>query len=190
MRSCRRSWCASLLVLLAASAVGQQAPFALSYVLQSDNNVVALSDGETIPFGFTTVNTVSQATLSLTKVGPGQSVINSFAVTSGSAFRLTAVPSLPVTVQTGAILQVIVLYQPSGIHTDNGQITIGLADGSHITLNLQGIGKGSSLIYQVADTSPPTTVPPGGTYNCPTQTLGRPAVSLSRLSTQEMQSVA
>jgi len=181
MRSGRLSWCASLLVLLAASAVGQQAPFALSYVLQSDNNIVALSDGGTISFGFTAVNTASLATLSLTKVGPGQGIISSIAVTSGSAFRLTAAPSLPVTIQPGGSLQLFVVYQPTGIRTDSAQISIGLDDGSRITLNLQGSGSGSNLIYQLADTSPTTTVLPGGTIHLPDANIGATGSTVIRV---------
>jgi Cep192 domain 4 len=173
MRSCRLSWCAPLLVLLAASAAGQQPQFALSYVLQSDTNAVALGDGGTISFGFTTVNTASQAALSLTNVGTAPGIISSISITTGSAFRLTAVPLLPATVQTGSNLQLLVLYQPTGIRTDSGQMTIGLAGGSQITLNLQGTGTGSNLVYQLAETDPPTTVAPGGSIQLPDADVGQ-----------------
>ena len=173
MRSCRLSWCAFLLIWGAVSAAGQQAQFALSYVLQSNTNVVALSDGGTISFGFTTVNTASQATLSLTNVGTGPGIISSIAVTSGSAFRLTAVPSLPATVQAGGNLQVLVIYQPTGIGTDSGKMTISLAQGSPITLNLQGSGSGSDLVYQLAETNPPTPVAPGGSIQLPDANVGQ-----------------
>jgi hypothetical protein len=172
MRSGRFSWCAFLVVLVAVSAAGQQAQFALSYVLQSNTNVVPVSDGGVISFGFTTVNTSSQAALSLTNLGTGSAIINSVAVTSGSAFRLTAVPSLPATLQTAGNIQVLVVYQPTGIQTDGGQITISFAAGSPITLNLQGSGTGSNLVYQLAATNPPTTVPPGGTIQLPDTSVG------------------
>ena len=174
MRRCRFSWWVFLLAFVGVYAEGQQAQFALSYVLQSNTNVVPLSDGGTIVFGFTTVNTASQATLSLTNVGTGPGLISNIAITSGSsAFRLTAVPLLPATLQAGGNLQVLVLYQPTGIHSDSGQMTISLASGSQITLNLQGSGTGSNLVYQLADTNPPTTIPPGGSIQLPDAIVGQ-----------------
>ena len=173
MSSRRFGWCAFLLILVAVSAAGQQARFALSYVLQSNSTAVPLSDNNgVISFGFTTVNTASQAALSLTNVGTGPGIISSITVNNGSHFRLTAVPLLPVTVQAGGNVQVLVIYQPTEIQFDTGQITITLATGSAITIDLQGVGTGSNLIYQLPASNPPPIVPPGGTIQLPDTNVG------------------
>ncbi|MBZ5634650.1 MAG: choice-of-anchor D domain-containing protein [Acidobacteriia bacterium] len=183
MRPYRLTRCASLLVLLAVCAAGQQAQFALSYVLQSDPNaVVSLTQGGTISFGPTAVNTITQATLSLTNVGAEPGTITSVSITSG-AFRLTALPSFPVILPAGGNLQVPVLYLPTGIRSDSGQLTISLQVGL-ITLSLQGSGSVPNLVYQLPGTDPPTTVPPGGTIKLPDKNVGQTgSVSVRILNT-------
>jgi hypothetical protein len=172
MKFWRFGWCALLLVLLAACAAAQQPQFALSYVLQSDpNTVVSVGQAGIISFGPTALNTITQATLSVTYVGAGQGTITGISI-SGSAFQLTALPSFPVAFSTGGNLQVPIQYQPKGLRSDSGQLTISLPVGS-ITLSLQGSGSTASLSYELLGTDPPTTIPPGGTVKLPDKTVGQ-----------------
>jgi hypothetical protein len=85
--------------------------FALSYVLQTNLNVVPLQPGGTIPFPPTLVGTTSQAALNITNTGSASGTVTGITI-SGSAFTLQGVPLLPATVAAGQTLQVLVLYQP------------------------------------------------------------------------------
>lgn len=154
--------------------------FVLSYVLQVDQNVVPLQPGGTIPFPGTLVGATSQAALNLTNSGSGSGIVNSITLTGG-AFKLQGLPLLPVSVPSGQSLQVLVLYHPTGVNTDTGQITITFATGSPVVINLQGNGATASLTYQVLDTTPPTTVPAGGTIKLADTEVGKTASTVIRI---------
>jgi hypothetical protein len=163
------------------SLQGSAPSFVLSYVLQTDQNVVPLQPGGTIPFPATLIGSTSQASLNLTNTGSGPGTVNSIALTGG-AFRLQGLPLLPVAVPSGQSLQVFVLYQPTGVNADTGEVTITFATGSPVTINLQGNGSSASLTYQVLSTDPPTTVPAGGTIARPDTDVGQTASALIRVS--------
>jgi hypothetical protein len=146
--------------------------FVASYVLQTDQNVVSLPPAGTITFPPTVLNTTAQATLSLTNTGSGSGVVTGITLT-GSAFRITGRPLFPVTVVAGQSLPVQILYQPTGVSTDTGQIQVTFDSGSPVTINLQGSGSSSSFTYQLLSTTPPTSVPSGGTVSFPDTNIGQ-----------------
>jgi hypothetical protein len=146
--------------------------FVLSYVLQTNLNVVPLQPGGTIPFPPTVVGTTAQAALSVTNTGSGPGSVTGITISPG-AFVLQDLPLLPATVNAGQTLQVLVLYQPTAVATDAGQVTITFASGAPVTVNLTGSGSSPSLTYQLLSTNPPTTVSPGGTITLPNASLGQ-----------------
>ena len=154
--------------------------FVLSYVLQSNPNVVTLQSGGTIPFPATLVGTTAQAALSITNTGSASGSVTGITISPG-AFILQEVPLLPATVIAGQTLQVLVLYQPTAVGTDTGQVTITFASGPTVTINLTGSGSSPSLTYQLLDTNPPTTVSLGGTITLPNATLGQTATITVRV---------
>jgi hypothetical protein len=152
----------------------------LSYVLQSDQNVVPLQPGQTIVFPPTPIKTTAQAALNLTNRGTGAGTIAGISIT-GSAFRLAGLPLFPFTLTAGQNLQVLVLYQPTGVNSDTGQITITFDTGSAVTLNLQGSGNSASFVYQILQTNPPTTVTSGDTISLPDTNVGDSSSAVIRV---------
>ena len=151
---------------------GSAPAFVLSYALQSNQNMVALQPGGTIPFPQTAVNSTSQATLSVMNTGSGPGAVNGVSIT-GAAFHLMGLPLFPYSVAAGQSLQVQVVYQPSGAGSDTGQVSVNLGSGSPITINLQGGGNAPRLTYQITQPSPATSIVPGGTISIPTVQVGQ-----------------
>jgi archaellum component FlaF (FlaF/FlaG flagellin family) len=154
------------------SLAGSTPAFVLSYALQTNQNAVPLQPGGNIAFPPTLAGSTAQATLSLTNTGSGPGTVNSITI-SGSAFLLQGKPLLPATVPTGQTITALVLYQPTGVTTDTGQITITFAASAPVTINLTGSGSAPSLTYQLLNSNPPTVVSPGGTITLPGANLGQ-----------------
>jgi hypothetical protein len=152
------------------SLTGTASSIVLSYVLQTDQNVVPLQPGQTIIFPPTPIKTTAQAALNLTNRGSGAGTITGISIT-GSAFRLTLLPLFPFTLPSGQNLQVLVLYQPTAVNSDTGQIMINFDSGSPVTLNLQGSGNSASFVYQIVQANP-ITVTPGGAISLPDTNVG------------------
>jgi Abnormal spindle-like microcephaly-assoc'd, ASPM-SPD-2-Hydin len=168
-----------LSIALALSASAQTVPsqstspsFVLSYVFPSNQNVVSLQPGGSIPFPATLVGATAQAALTLTNEGSGPGSVTAI-TSSGSAFVLQGTPMLPATVNAGLALTVEVLYQPTSVGTSTGQITITFASGAPVTINLTGSGTSPSFTYQLLGTNPLVTVSPGGTITLPSANLGQ-----------------
>jgi len=153
------------------SLVGTSPAFVLSYALQSDQNVVPLQPGGLIAFPPTLVGTTFQAALNLTNVGSGAGTVTAMSIT-GAAFRIQGIPLLPASIASNQNLQVQVLYTPSGVGSDTGQITITFSTGSPVTLILSGNGNSPTFTYQIL-TSPPTSLSPGGTISLPDTQVGQ-----------------
>jgi len=145
---------------------GTASSFALSYVLQVDQNVVPLQSGGLILFPPTVLGATSQAALNITNLGSGAGVVTGISIT-GANFRIQGVPLLPATVASGQNLQVLILYTPTTLGTDTGQITLTFASGSPVTINLSGSSTAANLIYQIISSDPPVTIIPGGTITLP-----------------------
>ncbi len=154
------------------SLQGTAPAFTLSYVLQTDQNVVPLLPGGTIPFTPTLVGATAQAALNITNTGSGTGTVTAIGIT-GTAFRLQGVPLLPASVGATVNLQVLVLYTPAAVSTDTAQITITFASGAPVTLNVTGSGSSPTLTYQLLNTTPPTAVSPGGVITLPNTNVGQ-----------------
>jgi hypothetical protein len=151
---------------------GTAPSFALSYVLQTDQNVVPIQSGGLIPFAPTLVGATAQAALNVTNTGSGPGTVTGISI-SGSAFKISGKPLLPSTVNSGQTLQVLVLYTPTAVGTDTGLITITFDSGSPVTVNLSGSGTASSFTYSILSTTPPTAISPGGTISLPNTQVGQ-----------------
>ncbi len=132
--------------------------FTLSYVLQTDLNVIPLQPGESIAFPPSLINATAQAGLNITNVGSGAGAITGISIT-GDAFRLSGIPLLPATLTAGQNMQVLVLYRPTSVAADAGQITITFSDGSVVTINLQGTGTASSFALSYVLSTDQNVVP-------------------------------
>lgn len=155
------------------SLQGTASSFVLSYAFATNQNIVPLQPGGTIPFAPTLSGTTAQATLNLTNAGSGPGSVTGISIT-GSAFQLEGIPLLPATIQSSATLTVLVLYTPSGIGSaDTGQINITYGTGSPATINLTGSGDSPVYSLQLLNTSPPIAVSAGGTISVPNTQVGQ-----------------
>jgi hypothetical protein len=159
---------------------GSAPSFVLSYVLTTDQNVVPLPPGGTISFPPTPVNTTAQAALNLTNNGSGPGVVTGLSIT-GTGFRITGRPLFPLTLAAGQTLQVQVLYQPTAVGSNTGQIQISFDSGSPVTVGIEGTGSSPGFVYQVL-TDPPTTVPAGGVVPIPDTNIGQTSSVVIRIT--------
>lgn len=162
------------------SLQGTAPTFVLSYVLQSNQNTVALQPGGNLVFPATPINTTAQAAFDMTNTGTGAGTITGISIT-GSAFSLTNLPLFPQTVTSGLTLQVQILYKPTAVQSDTGQLQVTFATGSPVTINLQGSGTSPSLTYQVLSTGSTTTIAPGGTVPIPNTNVGQTSSVVIRI---------
>lgn len=162
------------------SLTGTTSSFVLSYILQSDQNVVQLQSGGTIPFPPTLVGATSQAALNITDTGSGAGVVTDVSI-SGSAFRLSGKPLFPYTIAANANLQILILYQPTGASSDTGQVVVTFDSGATATINLQGTGSSPGFVYTV-QTNPPTVVASGGTVSLPSVTVGQTSTIVVKIT--------
>ena len=154
---------------------GTSPAFQLSYVLQTNLNVVPLQPGGTINFGGVLVNTTALANLNISDIGSGGGTIQSITPPAGPAFKLTGTPLLPFTLSpagsSGSVLTLTIAYTPTAGVTDNDQIQITLASGTTLTVLLQGNGIAPALAYTLL-TSPSTPVTPPGPIALPDVAVG------------------
>jgi hypothetical protein len=141
---------------------GTSPSFQLSFLLQTNPNIVPLQPGGSLVFPGTQLNTTAQANLNITNLGSGSGQISSITLPNNPAFRLSGLPLFPSTLSSGQTLQLVVAYTPTAVATDTDQIQITLASGTLIVVGFQGSGITAKLGYQVfqGDTSVPL-IPPG-----------------------------
>ncbi len=154
------------------SLQGTTPSFVLSYVLQTTQNTVSLPSGGTLAFPATPINSTAQAAFNITNTGSGTGVVTAISI-SGSAFSLSGLPLFPQNVAAGLTLQVQVLYKPTAVGSDTGQIQVTFGSGAPVTINLQGSGSSPSLTYQLLQNGTPATIAPGGTVPFPNTNVGQ-----------------
>ncbi len=122
-----------------------------------------------------------QANLNINDMGSGPGTITNDHSRPSTVFKLSGTPLFPYTISaSNTILAIGILYTPTAIENDTGQITITYQDGSTAIVNLTGSGSSSSYTYTYLSGTgaKPTSVKSGGTItflpaNAPT--AGTPA---------------
>lgn len=149
---------------------GASPSFVLSYVLANSNgtpgNVVQISPGQAIPFLPTPINTTAVATLNITDEGSGAGTITGISLAASPVFKLSGTPLFPFTLSSSnPTFSVGVLYTPTAVENDTGQITITYQDNTTATVNLTGSGATSNYSYAYLSGTGTTATPvtPGGT---------------------------
>ncbi len=156
---------------LAITLDGTSPAFVLSYALQANENVVPLQNGGQIPFPATLVGTSAEAALNITNTGSGTGTVTGISI-AGAAFQLQSTPLLPASIGSGQSITVLVLYTPTGVSSDTGQVTITFGSGSPVTIGLSGSGSSPAFSYQIL-TTPPTVLSAGGTISLPGTQVGQ-----------------
>lgn len=141
----------------------------LSYVLASDQNSVQLPAGGSVAFPPTQINTVAQATFSITNRGAGPGIVMGVSLT-GTAFRLSGLPLFPMSLNPGQQLNLMLQYSPQGIQSDTGSIQVTLGSGP-VQVTLQGSGSGSSFTYDMLVGDSSVVLTPNGTASLPDTAL-------------------
>ena len=149
---------------------GAAPAFTLSYLFQTNQN--PLPPGGTVAFGPTLVGTTAQTQIDVTNTGSAPGALTGIAITGAAAFQLQGKPLLPATVGVGQTLPVSVLYLPTAVSTDTGQITFTFDSASPVTINLTGSGNSPSFTYKLL-TTPTSTVSPGSTITLASANIGQ-----------------
>ena len=157
---------------IAFNLQGSADSFALSYVLQADNNVVPLQPGGTVPFPDTLINTTSLGLLNVDNVGSGPGQIKDVTLTGSAAFKINGKPLFPVTVGAGQRLQLNLVYNPMTVGSDSAQVQITLDAGTIQTINLQGNGVSPMFSYTLLNGDQSTPVTPPGPISLPDTNVG------------------
>jgi hypothetical protein len=151
---------------------GAAPSFMLSYVLQSDLNVVPLQPGGTIPFPDTLINSTSQANLNITNVGSGAGQVTGVTKTGSPAFTLVGLPLFPINLAANQQLPVLIRYQPTAVASDSAQIQISYGSGAPMTINLQGNGVSPMFSYDLIQGDQITSVTAPGPVPLPDTNVG------------------
>ena len=149
-----------------------------SYTFPSDNNVVQLSEGATIPFGDTLVGQTPFATLNFTNVGSTPGQVTKVTAT-GAAFQLQNLPLFPATVASGQTLQMRIVYKPTAPGPSTGTAVLDFG-GTPITVKLQGNGVAAKLTYELG--TPGVAITPGGTVSLQNVEVGQTSTGVVRVT--------
>jgi hypothetical protein len=157
--------------------------FTLFYFITPANgstpNVLPIAPGGAIPFPATQINTTATGGLQIYNVGSGPGAITGISLVSGAPYFQLAgtppiTPAVPYTITPGTTtdpLTIGILYTPTAVETDTGQIMITYQDGSTALVNLSGSGATSTYSYTYLSGTTSTPVKPGGTIILPPVTV-------------------
>ncbi len=163
---------ASVAGIVSLSLQGTAPSFALSYILQTDQNVTPLAANGVLGFGPTSVNTTAQAAFNISNVGSGTGNVTGISI-SGDAFKLSRLPLFPSAVAAAQSMQVLVLYTPTGANADEGRMTVTFDSGPAVVINITGNGVSPVFLYEVLRPDEIRPVTPGGTVELPGIAVGQ-----------------
>jgi len=155
--------------------VGSAASFLVAYT--KNGNEVELSNGATMLFDPTPLNTTETLNLTMFNTGTAAGAINNITIISGKAFQLIGLPVFPTPLAAASNFTVGVEYAPTAVGKDTGQVQISFSNGTTITINLQGSGITSTLVYTMIVNGKSTVVTPSGTITFPDTNVGSTATA-------------
>jgi len=155
---------------IAVSFNGVVPEFAASYALQTDANIVPLSDGGVISFPPTLVGTATTATILVVNKGSGPGAVQSVSL-SGSAFQLLALPLLPASVPAGDSLRFGIRYAPKARGEDRGSVTLAIGEKT-LTVSIEASAIAPGYVYELFSEGQSTPITPGKPVTLPPTPLG------------------
>jgi hypothetical protein len=123
--------------------------FSLLYLDPASRNMLPLTNGGTLAFAGTDVNSTAAYTVILRNTGSGTGFLTSISV-SGDGFQLADLPSLPATVNATQELRFSVQFTPRQRESHRGSLQVQLTTGT-ISVSLTGLGTAPSFLYETAD---------------------------------------
>ena len=152
------------------SLTGTAPDIVVSYVLQSELNVLGLAPGAKLVFPPTLVNGASQALVIISNRGSGAGTVNVVSVT-GAAFQAQGLPLFPVTLSSGQDFRFTLRYTPKQIETSTGKMQVTVGE-RVLSFDLEGSAISSTFAYEVLLDENPLTIQPGETFTLPDTVLG------------------
>lgn len=125
------------------------------------NGFVPVPNGGTFQFPATLVGATSNLTMAISNTGSGAATINSITAT-GAGFQFQSVPLLPLTLNAGSQLNLVLQLSPTAAGTQTGSIQIAMAGGTY-TANLSGNAVTTFLSYQLTQDGKTSPFSPGQT---------------------------
>jgi hypothetical protein len=150
---------------------GTTSNLTVNYFSAPTNNVIPLSNGGTIPFPSTLVNTSVSVTVLIANAGAASGAVNSVSVAGSNAFELQGVGLLPASIASGGTLEFNLLYYPSLVGSDTGTLTIQFPTGP-FTVNLTGTSVSPSLAYETINGTKTTPLLVGQPITLPSTNVG------------------
>ena len=171
------------LIFTAPSGASQVVRFALSaqavdgvlasVALAADGNQALVPDGGTIAFPATLPGSQSSATFTISN-RTAATVSMDALLLSGTAFRFSGLPLMPVSLAAGSQMSVGIGFSPDQPGNFGGTLTYSVSGVSHRIL-LSGLAAAASLAFEIAaETAQP--IQPGDTIAFPSVALGTPTV--------------
>lgn len=151
--------------------VGTAPSIAVSYVLQQDQNVLALPPDSKLVFPPTIVNNTSQATIIITNRGSGPGPVSGVTVT-GEAFQAQGLPLFPFTLGASESVRFNIRYAPKKIETSTGGMLVTTGDRT-MQFTLEGTATGSNFSYEVLLDEGPLVIRPDDTFSLPDTPVGQ-----------------
>jgi hypothetical protein len=151
---------------------GAVADMSVVYLLQTDANPIAVTDGGTIAFPATPANTSTTATVVVLNRGTAPLDLRSISLTqSGSDFQVLGLPLLPGFLDPGRDVRFTVRYAPrqSGTSTATLQIS---SSTQTLTATVQGTSIGPQFTYELIDESTQTALVPNTPFTLPDTRIG------------------
>jgi hypothetical protein len=151
---------------------GTTAGLTVNYLSAPTENVTPISNGGTIPFPSTLVNTSVSVTVVIANTGTATGDVNAVTITgTNNAFQLQGVGLLPAGIQSGGTLEFNVLFYPSLVGSDTGTLTIQFASGPFV-VNLTGTAVSPSLTYEMINGTTTTPLTVGQPITLPSTNVG------------------
>src|ERR1035437_1540674 len=171
------------LVLTTAAGGSQGVRFALSaqavdgvlasVATASDGNQVLLADGGTIAFPATAPSSLSSATFTISHRTTANISIDALLL-SGTAFRFSGLPLMPVALAPGSQMSVGIAFSPGQPGSFSGTLTYSVSGVAHRIL-LAGLAATASLEFEIS-TGTAQAIQPGDTIPFPSVAVGTPTV--------------
>jgi hypothetical protein len=150
---------------------GTTSSLTVNYFSAPSNNVIPLSNGGTIPFPSTLVNTSVSVTILIANAGTAAGQVTSVSLAGSNAFQLQGIGLLPAGIASGGTLEFNLLYYPSLVGSDTGTLTIQFPTGPFM-VNLTGTSVSPSLAYEMINGTKTTPLPVGQPITLPSTNIG------------------
>jgi hypothetical protein len=152
------------------SLTGTAPDMTVSYILQSELNVIPLPPGGKLSFPPTLVNTVATALVVINNRGSGPGPVKGIAVT-GEAFQAQGLPLFPITLDAGAEFRFNLRYSPKRVETSTGKLQITIGE-RVLNFDLEGSSINSNFSYEILFEEGPKTILPDESFLMPDTNVG------------------